>query len=69
MKREIAKYVSECDTCQRIKASHLKTELFEIVTISSRGFTSLLLCSYTLLVWYYGAQSHARLGLLIFRPL
>jgi hypothetical protein len=23
MKREIAKYVSECDTCQRIKASHL----------------------------------------------
>jgi hypothetical protein len=25
MKREIAKYISECDTCQRIKASHLKT--------------------------------------------
>ena len=25
MKIEIAKYVSECDTCQRIKASHLKT--------------------------------------------
>jgi hypothetical protein len=24
MKREIAKYVSECDTCQRIKASHFK---------------------------------------------
>jgi hypothetical protein len=24
MKREIAKYVPECDTCQRIKASHLK---------------------------------------------
>src|SRR5579883_867170 len=24
MKREIAKYVAECDTCQRIKASHLK---------------------------------------------
>jgi hypothetical protein len=24
MKREIAKYVSECDTCERIKASHLK---------------------------------------------
>jgi hypothetical protein len=24
MTREIAKYVSECDTCQRIKASHLK---------------------------------------------
>jgi hypothetical protein len=23
IKREIAKYVSECDTCQRIKASHL----------------------------------------------
>jgi hypothetical protein len=24
MKREIAKYVCECDTCQRVKASHLK---------------------------------------------
>jgi hypothetical protein len=25
MKGEIAEYVSNCDTCQRIKASHLKT--------------------------------------------
>jgi hypothetical protein len=25
MKREIAKYVSECDICQRVKASHIKT--------------------------------------------
>jgi hypothetical protein len=25
MKDEIAEYVSCCDTCQRIKASHLKT--------------------------------------------
>jgi hypothetical protein len=25
MKREIAKYVSECDICQTVKASHLKT--------------------------------------------
>jgi hypothetical protein len=24
MKREIAKYVSECDTCQKIKADHLR---------------------------------------------
>ena len=24
MKREMGKYVSECDTCQRVKASHLK---------------------------------------------
>jgi hypothetical protein len=24
MKREIAQYVSECDTCQSIKASHFK---------------------------------------------
>ena len=24
MKREIAKYVAECDTCHRVKASHLK---------------------------------------------
>jgi hypothetical protein len=25
MRREIAKHVSECDICQRVKASHLKT--------------------------------------------
>jgi hypothetical protein len=25
MKREIAQYVSECDTCHRIKASHMKS--------------------------------------------
>jgi hypothetical protein len=25
MKREIAQYILECDTCQRIKASHLKS--------------------------------------------
>jgi len=25
MKREIAKYVSECDTCRRVKASHLRS--------------------------------------------
>jgi hypothetical protein len=24
MKREIAKYVAECDTCQRVKADHLR---------------------------------------------
>jgi hypothetical protein len=24
MKREIAKYVSECDICQRIKVDHLR---------------------------------------------
>jgi hypothetical protein len=24
MKREIAKYVSKCDTCQRVKADHLR---------------------------------------------
>ena len=24
MKREIARYVSECDTCQRVKARHFK---------------------------------------------
>jgi hypothetical protein len=27
MKREIAKYVSECDTCQRVKASHLRVSV------------------------------------------
>ena len=25
MKREIARYVSECDTCRRVKASHLRS--------------------------------------------
>ena len=25
MKREITRYVSECDTCQRVKASHLRS--------------------------------------------
>jgi hypothetical protein len=25
MKREIAKYMSECDTCRRVKADHLKS--------------------------------------------
>ena len=25
MKREIAKYISECDVCQRVKADHLKS--------------------------------------------
>jgi hypothetical protein len=24
MKQEIAKYVSECDTCQKVKADHLR---------------------------------------------
>jgi hypothetical protein len=24
MKQEIAKYVSECDTCRRVKANHLR---------------------------------------------
>jgi hypothetical protein len=24
MKREVAHYVAECDTCQRVKAEHLK---------------------------------------------
>ena len=28
MKREIARYVSECDTCQRVKASHLRSAGF-----------------------------------------
>ena len=25
MKREIAKYIAECDVCQRVKADHLKS--------------------------------------------
>jgi hypothetical protein len=36
MKREIAKYVSECDICQRVKASHLKTaSVLQPLTIPS----------------------------------
>jgi hypothetical protein len=36
MKREIAKYISECDTCQRIKASHLKvSDTLQPLPISS----------------------------------
>src|SRR6185369_14199545 len=36
MKREIAKYVSECDTCQRVKASHLKVAgLLQLLPIPS----------------------------------
>ena len=37
MKREIAKYVSECDTCRRVKASHLKpTGMLQPLSIPSR---------------------------------
>ena len=36
MKREIARYVSECDTCQRVKASHLRsTGLLQPLSIPS----------------------------------
>ena len=36
MKREIAKYVSECDTCRRVKASHLRpTGLLQPLSIPS----------------------------------
>jgi hypothetical protein len=36
MRREIAKYVSECDICQRVKASHLKTAgILQPLTIPS----------------------------------
>ena len=37
MKREIAKYVSECDICKRVKASHLRSAgLLQPLTIPSR---------------------------------
>ena len=37
MKREIAKYVDECDTCQRIKTSHLKVAgTLQTLPITSR---------------------------------
>ena len=36
MKREIAKYVSECDICKRVKASHLRSAgLLQPLTIPS----------------------------------
>jgi hypothetical protein len=36
MKREIAKYVSECDICQRVKASHLKSaDILQLLSIPS----------------------------------
>jgi hypothetical protein len=42
MKREIARYVSECDTCQRIKASHLKSAgaLQPCLYLCGNGMTS-----------------------------
>jgi hypothetical protein len=45
------------------------TELFEIVTISSRGFATLLLHSRASPFWYSGAHSRARLGQLFPRAL
>jgi hypothetical protein len=44
-------------------------ELFEFVTFSSRGFTTLLLHSRASLVWYYGGNTDAILVLLMSRPL
>ena len=36
MKREIARYVFECDTCRRVKASHLRSAgLFQPLSIPS----------------------------------
>jgi hypothetical protein len=37
MKREIAKYVSERDICQRVKASHLKTAGIPIYSLLEVG--------------------------------
>jgi hypothetical protein len=51
----------------RHRFNRLALFLFEFITFSSRGFTSLLLRSCTSSVWYYGVQSHARLGQLISR--
>ena len=54
MKREIAKYVAECDTCQRVKASHLKiAELSNLCLFHlGNGMTSVwtLLWAYPLLL-------------------
>jgi hypothetical protein len=44
-------------------------ELFETVTISSRGFATLLLRSRASPFWYSGAHSHATLGQLFSRAL
>jgi hypothetical protein len=44
-------------------------ELFEFVTISSRGFATILLRSCASPIWYYAAHICAILGLLFFRTL
>jgi hypothetical protein len=44
-------------------------ELFEFVTLSSRGFAIILLRSCVSPIWYYTAHIHAILGLLFFRAL
>jgi hypothetical protein len=48
---------------------HPIVELFEFVTISSRGFATLSLRSRASLVWYYGGNTHASLVLLMSRAL
>ena len=42
MKRKIAQYVSKCDTCKRIKASHLKSAraLQPLLYLRGNGMTS-----------------------------
>jgi hypothetical protein len=44
-------------------------ELFEFVTISSRGFATILLRSCASPIWYYAAHIYAILGLLFSRAL
>jgi hypothetical protein len=43
---------------------HVAWELFEFVTLSSRGFATILLRSCASPIWYYAAHIRAILGLL-----
>jgi hypothetical protein len=55
--------------CTVLPLSSVILELFEIVTISSRGFATLLLRSRESPFWYSGAHRRARLGQLLPRTL
>jgi hypothetical protein len=53
----------------RVAGARFQVELFEFVTISSRGFATILLRSCASPIWYYAAHICAILGLLFFRTL
>ncbi|WVZ80302.1 hypothetical protein U9M48_027792 [Paspalum notatum var. saurae] len=54
MKREIAKYVSECDICQRVKADHLKPRWFAPATGQSQHGSGKMYIWISLIVSLHG---------------